>query len=248
MIMIVMRKAKKVIIRVSIILFLILLLSVATHYILFPQQTTCMLVQFSDIKKENNIYYNRNVTREKVNTLKWIIQQSCIRSDSFWQFKTCDPIFIYCDTEAEFKKFGSPYNVPAITHLKLGEYIVISPDGISLDILSHEITHAELYYRTGFYKHQFKIPTWFDEGLAMQVDYRDLYSEDTLAAKTNHYQTMPDVTAMFTGKQFQSGTTENIMLHYMTAKHIVHQWYTREKLADLLDKINAGKSFAEAYK
>lgn len=242
-----MRKVKKIVICVSIILLLVLLLAAVVHYILFPQQTTCMLIPFSDLKKDDRIYYNKHISQGKTDTLKWIIQQACIRSDSFWQNKTCEPVFIYCDTEAEFKKFGSPYKVPAVTHLKLGAYIVISNTGLNVDILSHEIAHAELYQRIGFYRHQFKLPIWFDEGLAMQVDHRNYYSEDTLSAKTKHFQNLPDVTIMYSGKQFQSGTIEEVMLHYMAAKHIIKQWYTHDRLMAIIHEINTGKSFADAY-
>ncbi len=63
-----------------------------------------------------------------------------------------------------------------------------------INILSHEISHTVLYRKIGWYRLHFKIPTWFDEGLAMQVDDRDYYSIDTLLNKKAAGLILPDVT------------------------------------------------------
>jgi hypothetical protein len=165
----------------------------------------------------------------------------------FWVQKTCTTKYIYCDTEADFKKFGGSFPVPALTHIKFDAYIVISNEGADLDIIAHEIAHAEFYNRIGFYNWTFKIPTWFDEGLAMQNDYRNYYSEDTLKLKTNNFKNLPDVKQLKTGKQFHEGSNEQIKLNYMAAKHAVKNWYSKEKLEQLIIDLNSGKSFEEAF-
>ena len=166
----------------------------------------------------------------------------------YWGQKTCNPKYIYCDNDEDFKKFGGPYPVPALTHIKLGSYIVISNQGVDLDIIAHEISHAEFYERIGFYNWSFKIPRWFDEGLAMQNDYRNYYSEDTLKFKSNNYKNLPDIKKLKSGKQFnEEGSPEEIMLNFMTAKHEVKNWYTKEKLDKLIKDINSGKTFDEAF-
>lgn len=167
---------------------------------------------------------------------------------AFWGRKTGDPKYIYCKNGEDFKKFGSPYPVPALTHIKLGSCIVISDQGVDVDIVAHEISHAELYERIGFYAWSVKIPRWFDEGLAMQNDARNYYSEDTLKSKSNNFQNLPDVKKLTTGKQFnEEGSVEQIMLNYMTSKHEVKNWYTKEKLDKFIKDINSGKTFEEAF-
>src|SRR5579862_6057375 len=102
--------------------------------------------------------------------------------------------------------------------------------------------------RIGFYNWSFKIPRWFDEGLAMQNDYRNYYSEDTLKVKSNNYRNLPDVKKLKSGKQFnEEGSQDQIMINFMTAKHEVKKWYTKEKLDRFIKDINSGNTFDEAF-
>jgi hypothetical protein len=101
---------------------------------------------------------------------------------------------------------------------------------------------------TGWYKRSTKIPTWFDEGLAMQVDNRDYYSENTLMAAINKGIKMPDITKMKTISEFNSGNDDEIWVHYAAAKHLVAQWYSKEKLSKFVKNMNDGAGFTEAYR
>ena len=243
-----MAKHKKAIRRTVLIFLMVIPISAFAHFIFFPQQTRSILVDCSDFKKNDRLYYNSSTPEQKVDTVKSIIKLASNRVRAFWGQKTSNPKYIYCQNEEDFKKFGSPYSVPAVTHIKLGSYIVISSQGIDLDIVAHEISHAEFYERIGFYNWSFKIPRWFDEGLAMQNDNRNYYSEDTLKFKSNNYKNLPDVKKLKSGKQFnESGTLEQIMMNFMTAKHEVKNWYTKEKLDKFIKDINSGKTFEEAF-
>jgi len=242
-------KFKKILKRIFLVLLIVIPVSAIAHFFLFPQQTRSILIGFSDFKKEGRLYFNSNTAKNKIDSIQTLINLASQRVAAFWGQKTCDPVYIYCNTESDFKKYGTSFSAPALTHIKLGAHIVISSQGIDLDIIAHEMAHAELYERIGFYNWTFKIPTWFDEGLAMQNDYRDYYSEDTLKARSDNYRNMPDVKKLVSGKQFhEAGTHEQLMLNYMAAKHEVKLWYSREKLDKLIKDINAGKSFDEAFK
>jgi hypothetical protein len=186
--------------------------------------------------------------QNKIDSLKLLINQASIRIGNFWGQKTCNPKFIYCDKQDDYEKYCyNPY-VPAVTYSKLGAVIVLGADAIDLDIIAHEFSHAEFYKRIGFYNRTFKIPTWFDEGLAMQNDYRDYYSDDTLKVKSNNFKNLPVIKNFKAGAQFLAGSHEQIMLNYMTAKHEVKNWYTKEKLDRFIKDINSGKTFEEAYR
>jgi hypothetical protein len=217
------------------------------HFIIFPQESRCMLIDYTGFKKDGMLYFNPNTPQNKIDTLKSLIDIASYRLEGFWGQKKCNPKFIYCDNLKDFKKYGSPSLVPAVTHVKLGSYIVISKDGIDLDILAHEMTHAEFYERIGFYNWSFKVPKWFDEGLAMQNDYRDYYSEDTLRARSGNYKNLPDVKKFKSNNLFFQGSLEEIMLNYMTAKHEFKKWYSKNKLEKLIKDLNSGKSFEEAF-
>jgi hypothetical protein len=239
---------KKIVTRTFLVFLIIIPIAAFAHFIIFPQQTRSILIDYSDFKKEGRLYFNNNNPQNKVDTVKLLIELASNRVAEFWGQKICNPKYIYCESDEDFKKFGSPYSVPALTHVKFGSYIVISNQGIDLDIIAHEISHAEFYERIGFYNWSFKIPRWFDEGLAMQNDNRSYYSEETLKLKSNNYKNLPDVQKLKSGKQFnEEGSLEQIMLNFMTAKHEVKKWYTKERLDKLINGLNSGKSFEDAY-
>lgn len=242
-----MLKSKKILIRISLIFLILIAIAALAHFIIFPQETRSILVNYSNLKKEGRVYFNANISHTKIDTLQSLIQQASHRVVNFWGQKTIDPKFIYCDTKDDFKIYSVSPSAPAVTYTKLGSVIVLSNQAIDLDIIAHEISHAELYERIGFYKFTFKIPAWFKHGLAMQNDYRNYYSEDTLKIKSGNFIHLPDIKNFKTDAQFYEGTREQVMLNYMTAKHVIKNWYTKERLDKLIKDLNSGKSFEEAF-
>jgi hypothetical protein len=85
-----------------------------------------------------------------------------------------EPIVVLPPTKSSAVRYGVPevapggsFSVPWVT------YIVLAPDGRNVDVMAHELVHAELAERLGYLRYSIELPTWFDEGLAMQVDHRD---------------------------------------------------------------------------
>lgn len=217
------------------------------HFVIFPNETRSILVDFSDLKKEGSIYYNVSTPPGKIDSLKWLIANAAVCTTNFWGHLSSFPKFIYCDNEADFKKYCINPTAPAVTYLKLGSVIVLSADAVDLDIISHEYAHAEFYERIGFWKFNYAIPSWFKHGLAMQNDKRGYYSEDTLKVKSDNFKNLPDIKSMNSDSKFYDGTREQIMLNYMTAKYVIKKWYTKEKLSRLINDLSTGKSFQKAY-
>ena len=84
------------------------------------------------------------------------------------------PIIVFWDKAGFFAKLR--LNDYASTHL-LGARacVFVGPKGRSLDVVGHELVHAEVFDRVGPWFRMTQVPVWFDEGLAMQVDYREKY-------------------------------------------------------------------------
>jgi hypothetical protein len=238
---------KKKVRKIGIGIFLLLLFVATAHYFVYPQHTKCMLIQFSHFKKENRLYFSPQTPQQKIDSLHWLIEKATDRNTLFWGEIKARPSFIYCDTDADFKKYGTEGNAPALTILKMDGYIVLSRDGVELDIIAHELAHAEFYERIGFWKQQFAIPYWFNEGLAMQLDERSTYSEDSMQMKTANLKHEINVRLMEKQDQFFAGTNEQIQLNYMAAKHEIKNWLTKEKLQNFILQMQAGKKFEEAY-
>jgi hypothetical protein len=243
-----MKYYKKRFLRLSLIFTSLVPLTCFAHFVIFPQETRTILIDFSDFKKDGSLYFNPATTKNEVDNIESLITKANERITLFWRTAKSSPVFVYCDQAADFKKYSVNPEAPAVTYCKLGEHIVLSKDGIDLDIIVHEISHAELYARVGFYIWTFKLPDWFKHGLAMQNDYRNYYSTDSLKVRTNNLKTMPDITHFKTGAQFYNGTMNEIMVRYMTAKYFIGKWYTKEKLDRLIQDLNAGKSFDESFK
>lgn len=228
--------------------FIVIISSTTIAYsVVFPQPVRCMLIDFYDFEKTGNLYYRAGINADKKKELISLIGQAEDRVDSFWNGKQSDPTFIYCERDEDYMKFGVPFMTPAAAILTIKSFVVLSKDGIDLDIISHELSHAELAKRIGFLDREMKIPTWFDEGLAMQVDRRPYYSIDSLKEKSNNFQELVDVKQLKTGSQFGGGTREDVMLNYLTAKYELSKWYSKEKLEKFISNINNGDSFYEAY-
>lgn len=237
---------KNIFFRTLVILFVFIPLAAFAHSLVFPHETRAILIDFSGFTREGRLYYHPDTPREKIDSLHTLIALGAERLGELYGEKTCNPKFIYCEREEDFLKFSMSSSIPALAHLKLGSYIVLGKDGIDIDIIAHEFSHAELYERLGFFK-RMAVPAWFDEGLAMQVDLRSYYSEESLRIKTHDFRDLPDVKVMNDLRRFQTGTREDIMIHYMTARYEVGKWYTQEKLLDLIEKIKQGTTFNESF-
>ena len=124
--------------------------------------------------------------------------------------------------------------------------VVIGPKGHNLDVVSHELVHAEIFERVGAVRRFLYLPTWFDEGAAMQADKRDAYEMRNFAGKA-----APEVTSLTYGWQFFKGPDETLKFHYALAKQEVAQWLSEagggKALYPMLDEIRRGSKFQKAY-
>ena len=205
-----------------------------------------MLIEFADFKQQQNIYYRKGVSANIVQQLTKLKSGAEKKVYEFWRDAGhINYKIIYCEAESDYKNYGRPGS-PAVANLKMGAYVVIPKNMFDVNILSHEISHAVLYRKIGWWKLHFKIPAWFDEGLAMQVDDRDYYSIDTLLNTKAAGIILPDVTQMDTPEKFHTGSAEQIMLNYSTAKYLVHEWLTKNSLNIFIKAMDKGYSFEKS--
>ncbi|MEO8771541.1 MAG: hypothetical protein ABI402_15710 [Ferruginibacter sp.] len=238
---------RKTVVRSIFFILLFLPVIAIAHFIVFPQETRCILLPFSGFSSSGNLYY-KNITAEKLHALQEVKAVAEKRNAIFWKENfMLDYKIVYCNTEKDFEKYAAPL-VPAATNLKMGAYIIIKDESIDEDIIAHEMSHTILYRNIGWYKRTFKIPTWFDEGLAMQVDERNYYSIDSLLAKQKAGLKLPAVTKFKSAADFLSGDHETVMLNYAAAKHIIHEWLKTHSLKKFINDINNGYDFENAYR
>lgn len=89
------------------------------------------------------------------------------------------PTLILCTTRRCAREFGIGGNGLSIADMT----VMVSPGGLTLGTLTHEMTHSRLHRRMGLRNLvQQPYPTWFDEGLATHVAGHPIGGEPVTAA------------------------------------------------------------------
>ena len=119
--------------------------------------------------------------------------------------------------------------------------VIVGQKGKSVDVVAHELMHAELADRVGYWRRLIEIPTWFDEGVAMQVDFRPRYDlPSSRPINTNYVRNLETAREFF--KSSGSGLVEN----YASAKFEVANLLSdigKQNLYQRLERIKNGEEF-----
>lgn len=115
--------------------------------------------------------------------------------------------------------------------------LIIGPEGQDVDIVAHEFMHTEMHHRVGSWNMLREVPAWFDEGVAMQVDYRKRYDMNREQLPDSTY-----VRKLVSYKEFSRGQSS-----YAAAKREVNSWLAvagTDTLYARLDRLRRGDPFA----
>jgi hypothetical protein len=242
-------KKKRVLLFITILLTLAAVVVAMFQFTQFGYLTT-VPYRSAFTKIASDVYINRNYAGDRQELLEMIEKaKDRVRTffgDVLFQDQT---IFIICDDEKLIRKLGEDHGTVVFSFPTEAHFICISDEYLELDILAHEITHAELRSRLSA-EAQKAIPTWFDEGLALQNDYRERYSEAQWIAQTDNGKNMVAPEDMDTPAEFYAGEAEDRRFRYLNAKHELDIWMTahgQHGLLELLDSLNGGADFATAY-
>ncbi len=133
-------------------------------------------------------------------------------------------------------------------------------------MIAHELCHDELFARLGWWRVKRQIPQWFNEGLALMVDYR--FSSPALWEHPDSTQTnspgfddegrmpyarrpMLGLADLETTREFFGGDYSHVMLAYQTAADEVSRWLAtvgRAGVPALTDAVGNGDDFSDAYR
>jgi hypothetical protein len=119
--------------------------------------------------------------------------------------------------------------------------VIVGPKGQNIDVLAHELMHAEIADRVGYWRRWTQLPIWFDEGLAMQVDYRPDYN-----LSESDSSDADDVKSLRSASEFFAPTDALLTKNYASAKVVVKKWVAdvgSSKVYRQLERVRAGESF-----
>ena len=242
-------KKKKIILCFCISLILLLLWA-AVYIFQFTGLGYRMSVPYrsSFEKVADNIYVNKNYSGNIKEAIQ-LTEEALERDRAFFGELQCTDttIIIFCDDDKLLSKLDGDHDTK--TSYTKKNYISVSDEYLNIDIIAHEFTHAELHTRLNM-KALKSIPTWFDEGLATQNDYREQYGLDAWIEQTDNGKNTVPLEDMDTGSEFYADPVEDRRFRYLNAKHEVSEWmeiHGQKGLLELLDKLNSGEEFDTAY-
>ena len=243
-------KSKKKIILCCCISLILLLLLAAVYIFQFTGLGYRMSVPYrsSFEKVADNINVNKNYSGNIKEAIQ-LTEEALERDRAFFGELQCTDttIIIFCDDDKLLSKLDGDHDTK--TSYTKKNYISVSDEYLNIDIIAHEFTHAELHTRLNM-KALKSIPTWFDEGLATQNDYREQYGLDAWIEQTDNGKNTVPLEDMDTGSEFYADPVEDRRFRYLNAKHEVGVWmdtHQQKGLLELFDKLNNGEGFDTAY-
>lgn len=190
---------------------------------------------------DSDIYIDNFFSLEEQISLAKSVENARERVTSKFGELISSPIIIASSNEARASRFFRNRVTPSVTYnLPWGQYIPLAPEGLNVDVIAHELVHAEIYHRLGYFK---DIPRWFHEGAGMQVDYR----EDKAWTYIQNEIDLPPVSSLASNREF---STRDRALHYAASQVEVSSWLEspgNPGLYAFIDAIKRGEEFHALY-
>ena len=248
--------------------FLLVIAFVPLAYIWwFPKVWRCQTIQFRGyVEIKPAIWVSKSLQngqdslnlKAQDSLFTAIVTQARSRVKALWgsQVGNC-PVYFMTDAEQyeEFSDLGDAVGC----HIRspFGSWIVLKD--WDEDVLAHEMMHDELFVRLGWRKSQEEIPAWFDEGLALMVDYRfstphSAYRYEHLRKqwmrKTHYGRYAPSLKELVSAQDFFQGDYPQHLRAYLTAGKTVAYWLQtnqNQALSQFEKSIKEDRSFEEAF-
>lgn len=238
---------------------------------LFPAVLRCLTVGYDDDfvavqSAGNQVYISRKTPVRQRQRLLQNDRQATDRIRQFWGDKTGRATLIYCHSVEQYALYCGNGSAESSAGCSLGtpwgsSYIVLGPEGNSADVIAHERCHDELLVRVGWWRTRQQIPQWFNEGLALMVDYRftDPHTDRQQRARDFRAeweyraygrQMALSLTDLESMRDFFGGDYHHVMLAYYTGAAEVSRWLARVGEAgprELARRVGAGEAFGSVY-
>lgn len=176
----------------------------------------------------------------EIDALKGFVESASARIESTYGSPTSEPRILVASSAEMAASWGA--NETASMHrMPWRSCIVIGPEGKNVDVIAHELLHAEIQHRVGFWRLLREIPIWFDEGAALTLDYREPFLPQNIRLTDVQVQAVQDLAS---ARAFFSG---DIRANYQAARMAVEPLIENDRFFDDLHRVRAGESFEAVF-
>ncbi len=191
---------------------------------------------------QDKVYVESGTPPAIEQSLPATVQASGAKIAKFFRTRKSDPLIFFCFTVGCYRRADGRAGMRGMTFWRA---IVISPYRPASVVLTHEWTHEEFLRRLG--PRLGLVPIWFTEGLAVYVSDDRRY----LAPATSSDRCLIDPTGELpkTEPDWLQVVTHD-RSPYARAACRVSRWLARKgngAVLGLIEEINSGRSFADAY-
>lgn len=234
-------------------------------YWLFPAVFKLHILQplrFSIIEN-TTLYIESNTSQHQRDSLILLDYQAKKLIEEFWNERKSTASTLYCTNLSTYTSLCQNTNSAGCSLITpFGSWVILNGSfGLHEGVMAHELTHTELYERLGWWKMKTDIPTWFDEGLAIQFDSR-FSKNNNFAAKYIDFkeslemyslgnQNQIPLTELTTFRQFFGNNPSFTSLAYLTSGMEVAKLISHNGPKTFLAKIatiEEGKAFSDVFK
>lgn len=211
----------------------------------YPQLIRCTLIGFTSFRHiDTKLYVSPALDEQEHLVIKTMLADARVRITSHFGEATATPTIIVVDNDELANKFGLGRAPGTLLIAPWGNYLLLHFTKGNLDVAAHELVHAEIAQRLGYLNRMTKFPTWLDEGIALQVDYRPEYS---LLFDLDELE-LARVTTLNTPKDFWTNSAEQNIRNYRSSKVAANKTFfnkgTQGALYSLLNRINQGEDIS----
>lgn len=196
---------------------------------------TISLLGFEEISP--NVYTDDSLTSQQRSLLNLAITSAYDRVEQVYG-KAQSPSRIIATNNLSYKKFGlNPTGMQNSAFFR--ECVFLGPKGLNVDVIAHELVHAEVRYRTNFFVEQTELPAWFIEGTGIKVDYRAPFLMKNIKISEEETE---NVKSIFFFRDFPNTSVKTYQ-----ASRVAIEVLEPKQLYKGLERLNEGESFETVF-
>ena len=169
-----MQNVKRKLLRASLVLSTLLLISFAGLLWARPGAVACAFIDQSSLVNWSDANYSESTHTQDHDRYDFLLRRARSRINRVFGESRSNPHIIFFDSTKPIL-FYKPNAYGSTQFVGKKTCVFIGPKGQNVDVVAHELVHADIYAALGTIDRTLHMPVWLDEGLAMQVDFRPQY-------------------------------------------------------------------------